>query len=212
MQRKPRNKVRKRSITNSLYKSRSHYKKQRNKNTPYKIPTLKSNHSEYFLEHDIETDRSSVVSDTGSDGHKSDSPAMSDRSVVHESMHVESPQREQPSGESSPTNLLLTSTSSPASNSISETLHSLTSNSSKSNDQSLVRACASGESNEVNGSSLLDGGQGSGASVERSVPVTAIISVQRGCTEAPLGALVLCLVNKIELLDQCEKRSQIELG
>ena len=84
---------------------------------------------------------------------------MSDRSTVSELMQIETPPTPsvQPSGESSLTNVSLSSFSSPASNSIAETLPSLASN--KSNDQPLVNACASGGRNEVNGNSILGGSQ-----------------------------------------------------
>ena len=52
---------------------------------------------------------SGVVSETDSDDHITVSPAMSDRSVVNESMHIETPPSVQPSGESSLINLPLSS-------------------------------------------------------------------------------------------------------
>ena len=74
---------------------------------------------------------------------------------------------------------------SPTSNSISETLPSLACNNSKSNNQSLVTACTSGGSNEVNRYSLLGAGQGSGTGAGGNVPM---IIDQSGGSEAPLGA------------------------
>lgn len=73
-----------------------------------------------------------------------------------------------------------------------------------------MSACASGGSNEVNGSSPLDEGKGSGASAGRSVPHSPMF---RGkAVRLLLGLPGLCLTHKVGLLDPFEKRSQIELG
>ena len=115
---KPRKKVKKRPMTNSPYKTRSQHKKQCIQRKPYKAPTSKSEHSQHFLEHDIETDMSGCISETDrseSDGQNSDSPAMSDRSIVNESMHMETPPTL--NVQSSLTNMSLSSLSYPASNS-----------------------------------------------------------------------------------------------
>ena len=55
LQRKPRKKVRKRAMTKYKYQTRSHYKKQRVQKKPCKVPASKSDHSDFFFEHDKET-------------------------------------------------------------------------------------------------------------------------------------------------------------
>ena len=115
-----------------------------------------------------------------------DSLTPSDKSAVN-SFLIGSPPRVQPCGELSPNNLALSSFS-PTSKSFYKTFPSLTTNKSKSNDQSLVNACASGGSNLVIRCSLLDQGQGSSVSAGRSVPDSPLISDQRRVSQAPLGA------------------------
>ena len=56
-------------MTNSPYQTRSHYKKQRIQKKPCKVPTSKSDHNDFFLEHDIETDMGGIISEAVCDSH-----------------------------------------------------------------------------------------------------------------------------------------------